>query len=97
MLKRYKIPHKYFTTTIGINELFQSHPYYDRVLWRDYQRVMDKFATAENDGIVVEQKRISHQDILKHLALNGPIIVLTNGPQLVCNICSNKSIADELR
>lgn len=76
---------------MGINPDHISHRYYTSVLTRDYERITTRFATATSNGIIVERRSIETNELLKHLAKNGPIIALTNANLLQCEICESSS------
>ncbi|XP_059611942.1 protein GUCD1 [Phlebotomus argentipes] len=91
VLKRFGVRHKYLTSTIGVNVGYSQHCYYDKILHKDSERVTHRFRSAQDQGIVLEERQITSDALIRHLALNGPAILLTNASLLPCDICkSNK-------
>lgn len=97
ILQRFHLPHKYFTTTIGVNPSYNNHRYYDRILSLDAERINKKFAEAANNGICVENRSINSKYLVHHIANNGPIILLTNASLLTCDICKTNKLSSEFR
>lgn len=97
ILKRFNIRHKYLTQMIGINPNHEHNGYYDRILDKDSERVLEKFNNAESMGIVIEQKTANNRLLIDHLAKYGPIIVLTNSGLLNCDSCKTNRLSNELR
>lgn len=65
--------------------------------FQDAERVMDRFRYAEGCGVLVEQRSVSLPDILSHLLLQKPIIILTNARLLQCRLCAFSSTRHSLR
>lgn len=99
LLWRFKIRHAYTTITVGVNPDFRSHDYYGPILWRDHVRVSTKFDSAACKGLTIQKKTVDNQAILEHLAKYGPVIVLTNGYLLHCDLChfAHPKCLDKLR
>lgn len=89
LLHRFGIRHIYTTITVGVNPEFRSHDYYGPILWKDHIRVSNKFDTAACDGLSIQKRTVDNRLLLDHLAKNGPIIALTNGELLHCDLCSS--------
>ncbi|XP_047500233.1 protein GUCD1-like [Penaeus chinensis] len=87
LLQRFQIRHRYKTVTLGVDPGFCTESFYDHVLHKDAQRVLDRFRDASRNGVVVEQGSSTMSDILVHLQQDGPVIVLTNAHLLICNRC----------
>lgn len=75
---------------MGVNPTFRDHDYYGPILWQDHVRVSEKFSSAAKNGLTIQRKTVDNMKILRHLAFNGPIIVLTNGQLLHCDQCHPK-------
>lgn len=77
---------------MGVNPKFHNHEYYEPIVWKDHARVNDKFEKAAKNGIVIHQKTVDICTLLHHLTNFGPIIILTDGNLLPCDLCkaSNK-------
>lgn len=97
LLKRFKILHKYLTTTIGINPAFRDEQYYERILELDEQRIMEKFKTAKQNDIIIERKSVKNEYLINHLIFNGPIILLVSSSYLDCKKCKSHKLANEFR
>lgn len=82
---------------IGINPNHERNGYYDRILYKDSDRVLEKFAKAKSHGITIEQKTANNRLLIEHLAKYGPIIVLTNSGLLNCDSCKTNRLSNELR
>lgn len=82
-----------------MNPEFRDHNYYGQILWRDHIRVSSKFDTAACNGLNIQKKTVDNHILLEHLAKNGPVIVLTNGYLLHCDLCKSKDseCLDDLR
>lgn len=76
---------------MGVNPEFRNHSYYGPILWKDHSRVSSKFDTAASKGIVIEKKTVSNETLLEHLGAHGPIIVLTDGNKLYCDLCGMRN------
>lgn len=65
-------------------------PYSNKLLFhqQDVQRVLERFKHASSHGVVVEQGATTLTDILNHLSLEGPVILLTNAHFLMCIRCA---------
>lgn len=99
LLRRFGIQHIYTTVTVGVNPSFRSHNYYGAILWRDHVRVSTKFDSAVSDGLTIQKKTVDNRVLLEHLAYQGPVIVLTNGYLLHCDLChsTNSPFTDEVK
>lgn len=90
LLHRFNIRHIYTTITVGVNPDFRNHDYYGPILWKDHIRVSKKFDKASCKGMNIQKRTVDNRVILEHLAKNGPIIALTNGYLLHCDLCQSK-------
>lgn len=90
LLHRFGVRNIYATITIGVNPEYQNHDYYESIFWRDSVRVNKIFASATDDGLVIQKKSVDNQAIIEHIALHGPVIVLTNGYLLHCDVCQSE-------
>lgn len=99
LLRRFDIRHKYATMTVGVNPTFRNHKYYGEILWRDHVRVSTKFDLATSAGLLIQRKTVGNRVLLDHISRHGPIIVLTNGYLLHCDLChaSNSKFVNEFR
>lgn len=99
LLRRFEINHNFTTITVGVNPEFRSHDYYGAILWRDHVRVSAKFDTAASDGLKIEKKAVANHVLLEQLSRHGPVIVLTNGYLLHCDLCksTDSPFIDEVR
>ncbi|XP_021193726.3 protein GUCD1 [Helicoverpa armigera] len=94
LLKRFGIRHCMYTTTLGVNEDFRRHGYYDRIINIDRERVQRRFDEASANGIVVQKHSLTHAEMLAHLCTSGPVIVLVDATLLVCDLCKHKLKAE---
>lgn len=97
ILRRFNVRHKYLTQMIGINPNHERNDYYDKILNKDSERVLDKFNKAQSMGIVIEQKTANNRLLIDHLANHGPIILLINSGLLNCDSCKTNRLSNELR
>lgn len=99
LLHRFDIRHIYTTVTVGVNPNFRDHHYYGPILWQDHIRVSSKFDSAASDGLNIQKRAVDNRELLEHLAKSGPVIVLTNGYLLHCDLCKPREMEclDELR
>ncbi|XP_069955664.1 protein GUCD1 isoform X3 [Cherax quadricarinatus] len=84
LLQRFGIKHRYMTVTLGVDPGFSTESFYDHVLSKDAQRVLDRFREAGNHGVVVEQGAVTLNNVISHLREEGPVILLTNAHLLIC-------------
>lgn len=75
---------------MGVNPNFRNHDYYGPILWKDHIRVSNKFYSAACDDLNIQKRTVDNKILLEHLANKGPIIVLTNGYLLHCDLCKTK-------
>ncbi|XP_023179543.1 protein GUCD1 isoform X2 [Drosophila hydei] len=87
LLLRYHVRHEYFTQTIGVDPSYKKHTYYSHIMDRDEKRVLRRFKDAATRGLRIQQRTVNMHGIVMHLARNGPIILLTNASQLICEVC----------
>ncbi|XP_031633682.1 protein GUCD1 isoform X2 [Contarinia nasturtii] len=90
LLRRFNIRHIYTTITIGVNPDFRNNDYYGAILWIDHIRVSSKFDKASCNGLKIQKRTIDNKALLEHLAKKGPVIALTNGYLLHCDLCQTK-------
>ena len=55
---------------------------------RDSQRVQDRFESAQSNGISIQEKSVTINEIVQHISDSGTCIVLTNANLLSCETCS---------
>lgn len=92
ILQKFNVQHLYLTKTIGVDPSYSQHSYYTKIIDKDEQRITAKFKDAESHGITVEQRTIPFIEIIRHLAHQGPVIILTNASLLRCDICKKDTI-----
>lgn len=95
LLKKFNIKHVYFTKTIGVDPTYLTSNYYKNIIQKDEERVNQRFKNAETNGIIIDKKTITFNEIIKHLSIEGPIILLTNSTLLNCDICKERNLNDE--
>lgn len=64
--------------------------YYATTLYKDHIRVSNKFDLAACNGLNIQKRTVDNRNLLEHLSKNGPVIVLTNGNLLHCELCKTK-------
>ncbi|XP_067683728.1 protein GUCD1-like [Haliotis asinina] len=89
LLKRYAIPHRYFTTTLGVDKNYSKQAYYCRNYDKESVRVNKAFDDAKANGIDVEQKTLGIEDIVRHLKTDNLVISLVNWTQMECIWCDS--------
>ncbi|MGH0151454.1 UNVERIFIED_CONTAM: hypothetical protein FKN15_024104 [Acipenser sinensis] len=62
--------------------------FYKKHFSTEEDRVNELFAKAEANGVVVEKRSVTIQEIQNHLAQGHVAIVLVNAVLLVCDLCS---------
>lgn len=87
ILRQFNISFRFLTRTIGVNPDYRGHSYYDKIISKDEDRVNKKFEIAIKDGMDIEKRTISIDALIQHMALNGPVIILTNAALLYCDMC----------
>ncbi|CAD7088415.1 unnamed protein product [Hermetia illucens] len=87
ILRQFNISFRFLTRTIGVNPDYRGHSYYDKIISKDEERVNKKFEIAIKDGMDIEKRTISIDALIQHMALNGPVIILTNAALLYCDMC----------
>lgn len=97
LLRRYGIPHEYSTVTLGIHAGYHDHSFYNNILERDGDRVLTRFAQAEQFGLRVMCQREPLHRLIHHIDAGRPIIVLTDARLLSCDRCKIIRLASELR
>lgn len=97
LLKRLGMRHEYLTLVLGVNQRYGSERYYRHILSRDEERVNTRFREAKGHGIIVREGELRTEDLLKHLADYGPVILLTNSELLSCDICKAQKLSNGLR
>ncbi|XP_072381594.1 protein GUCD1 isoform X2 [Diabrotica undecimpunctata] len=96
LLKRFDVPHIFYTVTLGVHEGYRGNSFYTSILSKDENRINTRFKEAEHAGVFVRKKSVSILDIIAHL-INGPVIALTNARILSCDICKLNKISSEFR
>ncbi|KAG5878101.1 hypothetical protein JTB14_017970 [Gonioctena quinquepunctata] len=71
LLKKFDVPHIFYTTTLGVHEGYRGNSFYHHVLNKDEQRINDRFQKAEALGIFVRKLSVSITEIIAHL-VKGP-------------------------
>lgn len=89
--------HEYLTVVLGVNQNYDNERYYRNILSKDEERVNNRFKEAANRGIIIRKGVMRTDDMLTHLANNGPIILLTNNELLSCDVCKDNKLTNELR
>lgn len=90
LLKNYapQLSFSYTTITIGVDPTYMNQVFYNKILHRDSQRVQDRFESAQSNGISIQEKSVTINEIVQHISDSGTCIVLTNANLLSCETCS---------
>ncbi|XP_055599302.1 protein GUCD1 [Uranotaenia lowii] len=96
ILRDFDIKHKFLTKVFGANPSHVGKEYY-KCFNADETRVNKKFQQASLNDIPIEVKSISNIELIKHLAFNGNVILLTNASLLYCDLCKANKLSIELR
>lgn len=97
LLKRFDIRHVMYTITLGVNENYKKHGYYDKIINIDRERVKRRFDDAIPCGIEVHRHSLSHDELMNHLRTRGPAVVLVDAGLLVCDLCKHNKLKAEFR
>jgi len=88
LLKRFNVEHTYFTTTLGVDPGYKKQKFYTNNFHECQARVENRFREAAQKGIDVQQKLVTLDEIINHLASRRPAIVLVNANLLLCERCA---------
>lgn len=94
VLKKFNIKHVYFTKTIGVDESYATDPIYKELVGKNKHRITKRFQEAESNGISLDKRTVDFGAFVRHLAHEGPIILLTNVHLLHCDICKKHRVKD---
>lgn len=87
LLRKYNIKHKLCTITLGVDKGYSKQSFYSRRFTVDEDRVSRLFEEAAAQGIVVEQRSVSREDILSSIQSGNVVIVLVDWNMLECIWC----------
>ncbi|XP_041079917.1 protein GUCD1-like [Polyodon spathula] len=79
---------RFCTQTLGVDKGYRNQSFYKKHFSTEENRVNELFAKAEANGVVVEKRSVTVQEIQNHLAQGHVAIVLVNAVLLVCDLCS---------
>lgn len=85
LLRRFGVPHHYYTKTIGVDPSYAHEAYYRNVFNADHNRVISKFENASNAGVQVEKRQLTLEEILQLVTTISPAIVLINNNYIQCS------------
>lgn len=97
VLRRFNVKFVYFTKTIGVDESRISDPNYEKSCAKDKSRVKRRFMEAESNGISIDKRTVELSALVRHLANDGPLILLINDSTLECGICRKKKVKDNVK
>lgn len=93
LLHKFGIRHHYVTITLGVNPGYSLEDFYQQVLKKDANRINERFQLAAVNGISIEKRAVELEEIIDHLSLGNPAILLVNANLLFCDAChSNKCL-----
>lgn len=87
LLKKYDVPHVFYTITLGVDSGYAEEEFYRKVLDVDQERVQKRFEDAADYSIKVIQRSLSLDEILDHISTQQPAIVLVDSNLLHCDSC----------
>ncbi|XP_025092688.1 protein GUCD1-like isoform X2 [Pomacea canaliculata] len=90
LLARYKLPHQLCTITLGANSDYATKLFYKGSFGKDEERINRMFKDAEKEGVCVEKRSVSLDEIIHHLSQNNIAIVLTDWCYLECLWCHSQ-------
>ncbi|XP_022906606.1 protein GUCD1 isoform X1 [Onthophagus taurus] len=96
VLQRFDVPHKFYTTTLGVHPGYRGNSFYQSVLTKDEKRVNRKFEKAHLYGLQIRKASVSANFLISHLK-DGPVIMLTNAQLLNCERCKFNKVCTEIR
>ncbi|ESO97322.1 hypothetical protein LOTGIDRAFT_203742 [Lottia gigantea] len=90
LMKHYGVSHQLYTITLGANQQFAQSSYYLSNFTKDEDRINNMFEKAGENGVKVEKRSISIEDIIDHIKNNNLAICLIDWLKLDCLWCSKK-------
>lgn len=87
VLKLYNIESLFCTLTLGVDAGYAKVRFYASSVGKDENRVNSLFSEAESNGVVIEQRSVSLEEVLENLRKSRPVIVLINARLLRCITC----------
>ncbi|RZF37323.1 hypothetical protein LSTR_LSTR005655 [Laodelphax striatellus] len=72
---------------MGINPDYRDHDFYHRIISKDSERVIERFKSAQINGITIVQQEIDMYHVIRHVYRHGPVILLTDANSLTCDDC----------
>ena len=87
-----KIPFKYTTITLGVDPTYANQEFYNSIIKKDSQRVIERFQNSSANGFTVEKRSVDIADIIDHIAKKGVAVVLTDANLLNCLCCNYYSM-----
>ncbi|XP_060699815.1 protein GUCD1 [Hemiscyllium ocellatum] len=88
LMQQFGVMHRFCTQTLGVDKGYRYQSFYRKHFETEEDRVNQLFSQAEANGVHVEKRSVTIQEIQQHLAKEHVIIVLVNAVLLVCDLCS---------
>ncbi|XP_041059486.1 protein GUCD1 isoform X3 [Carcharodon carcharias] len=88
LMQQFGVMHRFCTQTLGVDKGYRYQSFYRKHFETEEDRVNQLFARAEANGVQVEKRSVTIQEIQQHLAKDHVVIVLVNAVLLVCDLCS---------
>ncbi|KAK3750065.1 hypothetical protein RRG08_018362 [Elysia crispata] len=89
ILRRHNIPLEFYTITLGVNSDHSKKPFYQSHFNRDESRVNLLFQKSTQQGICVQERSLTIEELLNHVQQDSPAIVLVNQSYLHCLSCAD--------
>ncbi|XP_059141692.1 protein GUCD1-like [Physella acuta] len=90
ILMRHNVHSCLYTITLGVNGDHCKKSFYRSSFSVDEVRVKNMFDSAAQNGVLVEKKCLSLDDLIQHLQNNNPLIVLVDWTLMKCLWCESK-------
>ncbi|XP_005103474.1 protein GUCD1 [Aplysia californica] len=90
ILNRHKVHTSMYTVTLGVHESHHKKAFYKESIGEDAIRVNKMFDNALQNGLSVEKRSLSIDDLMEHLQRDNPVIALVDWTQMKCEWCDSK-------
>lgn len=87
LMRKYNINHCLCTVTLGVDKGYSKQAFYSRKFSYDEERVSKLFNEAGPNGVHVQQRSVSREEIVSHIETGNVCIVLVDWNNLECIWC----------
>ncbi|KAL3858021.1 hypothetical protein ACJMK2_012637 [Sinanodonta woodiana] len=87
LLQKYDIRHKLCTITIGVDKTYSKERFYKRRFTSDEERVNKLFEVAFTQGLIIEKRSVTMEEIIEHIQLGNIAVFLIDWNYLECIWC----------